>query len=301
MTADTAISTLPSSPHLDTLFKATGSFDTRLALIEKALGISSGSSLAPGNNDTPYRPIIPTLETLYGQIMALAGASPSSLDALSRRIQQLVRDEERLNQVRSNRHGRSSSASSTSSTSSVASAREVATILAGDAGGPSRTRSRQKTSRSAPAGRRGGDDVSKATSVTGDRSIAPDATAGAGTGAPTTTTASGGTSSSRTKAQIRALYRTIPTLERLSPLLPPLLDRLQSLRGLHADAARANQTLDAIERAQEDTQREIVRWTEALKQVEAKMSQGEDVLRSNVHVVESWVRELEDRLDRLTS
>ena len=295
MTADTARST--TSSNLDTLSKATSSFDTRLALIEKALGISSGSSVAPGSDDAPYRPIIPTLETLYGQIMSLAEASPSSLDALSQRIQQLVQDEERLNQVRSSRHRRSSSASSTSSTSSVASAREVATILAGDGSGPSRTRSTQKMRRSTPAGRSGGDGVSKTTSTAGDGSIAADATAGV----TAATKTSGRTSSSRTKAQIRALYRTIPMLERLSPLLPPLLDRLQSLHGLHADAARANQTLDAIERAQEDTQREIVRWTEALKQVEAKMSQGEDVLRSNVHVVESWVRELEDRLDRLTS
>ncbi len=107
--------------------------------------------------------------------------------------------------------------------------------------------------------------------------------------------------SSRTKAQVRALYRTLPTLERLSPLLPPLLDRLQSLRAIHANAARASQALDGVERTQEETQKEISRWREGLEKLEAKMAQGEDTLKGNVQVVEGWVRELEERVKTLDS
>jgi nuclear migration protein JNM1 len=47
--------------------------------------------------------------------------------------------------------------------------------------------------------------------------------------------------------------------------------------------------------------REIEQWREGLKVVEEKMGQSEAAMKSNIELIEPWVRDLEKRLDRLES
>lgn len=96
-------------------------------------------------------------------------------------------------------------------------------------------------------------------------------------------------------AKVNALYGALPTIENLSPLLPALLDRLRSLRAVHADAARAVESLAKVERRQEEMGGEIERWREALGKVEVVVAESEGRVNGNMETVEGWVRVLEEK------
>ncbi|KAK0515781.1 hypothetical protein JMJ35_001815 [Cladonia borealis] len=100
-------------------------------------------------------------------------------------------------------------------------------------------------------------------------------------------------------SKINALYGTLNTIESLAPLLPSVLDRLRSLRTLHADAATASQTLSNVESRQEAMKDELEGWRQGLEKVEKAMEQGEQTMKANTEMVEGWVKELEERISKL--
>jgi nuclear migration protein JNM1 len=100
-------------------------------------------------------------------------------------------------------------------------------------------------------------------------------------------------------AKINALYGTLSTIENLAPLLPSLLDRLRSLRAIHADAATTSQSLERVEKKQVDMAADIKKWSEGLEKVEEAMKAGETVMVGNMQVIEGWVKELEERMEKL--
>ncbi|KAF2836501.1 hypothetical protein M501DRAFT_1059904 [Patellaria atrata CBS 101060] len=100
-------------------------------------------------------------------------------------------------------------------------------------------------------------------------------------------------------SRINALYGTLSTIDSLSQSLPLVLERLRTLRLIHASAGTASSTLDEIEKRQEEQRAEIEQWRGALEKVEAKLGEGERVTVSNVKVVGDWVKDLERRLDGL--
>ncbi|KKP05173.1 hypothetical protein THAR02_02692 [Trichoderma harzianum] len=105
---------------------------------------------------------------------------------------------------------------------------------------------------------------------------------------------------SEQEAKINALYAILPTIENLTPILPPLLDRLRSLRAIHADAATASQTLDQIEKQQAEIATEVKLWKDGIEKLEETVSNGDKVMKTNVEVMEGWVKDLEQRLEKLT-
>lgn len=102
-------------------------------------------------------------------------------------------------------------------------------------------------------------------------------------------------------AKINALYGTLPTIEALAPLLQPLLDRLRSLRVMHGDAAAASETLDRIERQQVETAAELKQWREGLGKISTAMGEGREAMEGNMGVMEGWVRDLEARMEKLST
>ncbi|KAI1756580.1 Dynamitin-domain-containing protein [Xylaria castorea] len=97
---DNATYTVTYAPSYDqshALAKA-ADFDWRLALLEKAIGISAATPDLEGSG-LP-RAILPTLETLQNQIMTLSEASTSSLDSISRRVRTLTQEAEQLEKSR---------------------------------------------------------------------------------------------------------------------------------------------------------------------------------------------------------
>ncbi|KAL8688215.1 MAG: hypothetical protein Q9224_004940, partial [Gallowayella concinna] len=99
-------------------------------------------------------------------------------------------------------------------------------------------------------------------------------------------------------SKIRALYGTLPTIESLSPLLPSVLDRLRSLRTIHADAANASDSLSRVESRQAAMGEELKEWRDGLKKVESAMQQGEMSMKENINVIDTWVKELENRIQK---
>ncbi|KAL8806677.1 MAG: hypothetical protein Q9182_001205 [Xanthomendoza sp. 2 TL-2023] len=99
-------------------------------------------------------------------------------------------------------------------------------------------------------------------------------------------------------SKINALYGTLPTIESLSPLLPSVLHRLRSLRTIHADAANASESLTTVESRQAAMGEEIKEWRDGLKKVESAIQQGEMSMKENTNVIDSWVKELENRVQK---
>ncbi|KAM3528079.1 hypothetical protein MY4038_006037 [Beauveria bassiana] len=105
--------------------------------------------------------------------------------------------------------------------------------------------------------------------------------------------------SAEQETKINALYAVLPTIESLAPILPPLLDRLRSLRAIHADAAAASQTLDQIEQRQTDMTAELKQWREGLQKLEETMKESDSTVKGNMTVMEGWVKDLEGRMAKL--
>lgn len=104
---------------------------------------------------------------------------------------------------------------------------------------------------------------------------------------------------SEQEAKINALYGILPTIENLTPILPPLLGRLRSLRAIHADAATASDTLARIEKQQAEMAAELKQWNEGLAKIETAIKEGNDSVEKNKQVMEEWVKDLEERMEDL--
>lgn len=211
-------------------------FDSRLTLIEAALGLDAIP--LPTQDKSPLKAVLPALDTLDKQFTTLSTSTDTSLDKVSRRVRQLTQDAEKLEQARR---------AAKSAQEVLSPSNENFPLLNGPA---------------------------KDSDVLNDAEQIP---------------------------KINALYGTLPTIESLAPLLPSVLDRLRSLRSLHADAATASQTLAKLEARQEDTKQELQGWREGLEKVENAMKRGEQTVKGNTETVEGWVKELEERMRKLHS
>ncbi|KAL8830507.1 MAG: hypothetical protein Q9170_005710 [Blastenia crenularia] len=101
-------------------------------------------------------------------------------------------------------------------------------------------------------------------------------------------------------SKINALYGTLSTIDSLSPLLPSVLDRLRSLRAIHADAALASEALSKVESRQTAMAEELQEWKDGLGKVESAMQVGEKSMKENMGQIDGWVKELETRLRKTT-
>jgi nuclear migration protein JNM1 len=258
--APTAVSAAPLAAASSTgILSHAAAFDSRLALLETSMGISSSSNpfIADGFSQTALQPVLPSLDQLTSRLSALTGllvGNPASgksgepgavaglttphLEALSTRVRKLTTDAEALTTARRR---------AVDAAKAAHNARITSTGSEADA------------------------PVSEPVPAADDEHA----------------------------AKIQALYATLPTIQSLHPLLPSVLERLRSLRACHAGAAHAADSLNELEKRHAEMASEIEQWREGLTHVEEKMRQGEEALRSNVETVEPWVRDLESRLGRL--
>jgi nuclear migration protein JNM1 len=260
---------MPTSPHLSTgpsgLLANAASFDSRLSLLEAALGIANTPMpLSPDDqSESEIHPILPTLNHLSSQLATLSStltgpsasisslSAPSSkivttphLEALTVRIRKLTADADALSSARRR---------ATEAARAVVAAR-MAVATVDDPG----------------------DAPSLSSSVTETDSAA-----------------------NEQAAKIQALYTTLPTITSLHPLLPSVLERLRSLRAIHTSAAHASEDLDALEQRQTEMKREIDQWRGGLRVVEERVREAEATMKGNMEVMGPWVRDLERRLAEL--
>lgn len=241
-------------------------FDARLALIESAMGISTSSNpfISEGTSDSPLQPVLPALDHLTSRLSTLMTllVGPSPVPAAP------------TTSVPAN------SAAVTTPHLELLSTR--VRKLTTDAEALASARKRALDSAKAAQNSRIARTASEL-SISGSP-IEPEQTAA---------------QRDEQATKIQALYATLPTIQSLHPILPSVLERLRSLRAIHAGAAQASESLDELEKRQADMAGEIEQWKDGLKAVEEKMSQGESALKSNIELVEPWVRDLEKRMERL--
>jgi nuclear migration protein JNM1 len=242
-------------------------FDARLALIESAMGISTSSNpfLSEGASDPPLQPVLPALDHLTTRLSSLTTllVGPSPVPAAPTTG--------------------TTPASSTTTMSTPhlemlsARVRKLTTDAENLAQARKRAYDAAKTAQAARIGRTTSD-LTIASPIEPEQSAAQ---------------------RDEQATKIQALYATLPIIQSLHPILPSVLERLRSLRAIHAGAAQASESLDELEKRQAEMTGEIEQWREGLKTVEEKMNQGEVALKGNIELVEPWVRDLEKRLERL--
>lgn len=101
------------------------------------------------------------------------------------------------------------------------------------------------------------------------------------------------------EAKINALYGTLPSIDKLSPILPMMLERLRTLRLVHTSAWAADDVLTELEKRQGQQEEEIKKWERSLEEVEEDVKKCEAAMQSNMHTVGDWVKKIEERVAKL--
>jgi nuclear migration protein JNM1 len=101
------------------------------------------------------------------------------------------------------------------------------------------------------------------------------------------------------EAKINALYGTLPAIDKLSPVLPLVLERLRTLRLVHTSAWQADEILTELEHRQSKQEDELKKWEISLKNTEHDIKVCEQSTQINMKVVGDWVRNLEERIAKL--
>lgn len=254
----------PASDAPAALLSNAASFEARLTLLEAALGLAQTpvSLSADDTSATGLQPILPTLNNLSSQLSTLTNTLTHAPSTTT-----------------------SSSTPSTLTTPHLESLTTRIRKLTADADSLASARRRATEAARAVLAAR----IAAATSED------PIDIPAASVASPTETDAA----ASDQAAKIQALYTTLPTITSLHPLLPSVLERLRSLRAIHAGAARASEDLDALERGQADMKRDIEQWRDGLKVMEERVRESEATMKGNVEVMGPWVRDLERRLTEL--
>ncbi|KAH8697762.1 Dynamitin-domain-containing protein [Talaromyces proteolyticus] len=245
------------------------SFDSRLALLESALGVSSGSNpfIAENNAEPSLHPILPALDHLTSQLTVLTSTlgGPTPTSAVS--------------------------TSGSTTTTTIASTNSQLEALS--------TRIKKLTADAdslANARRRASEAAAKSAASADRIQASPADNFASGSSNGTEVNAETTTQRDEQAAKIQALYATLPTIQSLHPVLPSVLERLRSLRAIHAGAAQASETLDALEKDQAEMSKEIEQWREGLLVVEEKVKESEGAMKKNIDVVGPWVKGLEARI-----
>jgi nuclear migration protein JNM1 len=104
---------------------------------------------------------------------------------------------------------------------------------------------------------------------------------------------------SEQSAKISALYQVLPTITKLQPLLPIVLERLRSLSVIHTGAGEARGELEDLVSRQEEMKREVGRWMEAVEKVEGSIAEMRQGMREDVEGISGVVGGLEERMKAL--
>ena len=257
-----------------TLHRATA-LESRLSSLEMALGLQSlnsplnpSSSTASLANNNPPKPILTALHLLESQLATVSrtlAPPPSSLANGNTPLEKLSSTVQRLT-------------------------REAKDLEAARQKAAQALREKQAVQQSQAARSRPTSAVSSTTVVVGDGSTRPSAA--------TDTDADPGLAAEQAQ-RIARLRSTLPTIEALAPLLPPVLDRLRSLKRIHADAAVAGEGLREVERRQGICWEELGKWRGAVERVEDLVGKAQQNRDGNRRLLEEWVKGLEGRVGRL--
>jgi nuclear migration protein JNM1 len=101
------------------------------------------------------------------------------------------------------------------------------------------------------------------------------------------------------EAKINALYGTLPSIDKLSPILPLVLERLRTLRLVHTSAWQADEVLSELQSRQAKQEEEIEKWERQLVIVEKDMAKCTNAMHNNIKVVGEDVKRIDLRIEKL--
>lgn len=101
------------------------------------------------------------------------------------------------------------------------------------------------------------------------------------------------------EAKVNALYGTLPAIDKLSPLLPIVLERIRTLRLIHTAGWQADEILTELENRQSQQENEIKKWELSIEKTDSDLKECEKAMHTNMKVVGDWVKKLEERMEKL--
>lgn len=101
------------------------------------------------------------------------------------------------------------------------------------------------------------------------------------------------------EAKINALYGTLPSIDKLAPILPLVLERLRTLRLVHTSAWQADEVLSELQNRQARQEEEIQQWERQLVIVEKDMEKCTAAMHNNIKVVGEDVKRIDTRIEKL--
>ena len=101
------------------------------------------------------------------------------------------------------------------------------------------------------------------------------------------------------ETKINALYGTLPSIDKLAPILPLVLERLRTLRLVHTSAWQADEALSELQARQSKQEEEIKKWERQLVVVEKEMAKCTEAMHNNIKVVGEDVKRIDGRIEKL--
>jgi nuclear migration protein JNM1 len=99
--------------------------------------------------------------------------------------------------------------------------------------------------------------------------------------------------------KIDALYSVLGTIDRIAPVVPGILDRLRTMRTVHADAANVTFGLNDVGSRLKRMEGEVKEWEEAVERVESSLKEVAERVGGTAERLELVVSELEGRISNL--
>ena len=120
--------------------------------------------------------------------------------------------------------------------------------------------------------------------------------------AASATTEASSTTATLTPAEVTKLQHLFDVSTRLEPLLPVIpsvLNRLQTLSEVHASAAQFGTTLDELQESSAERQQQEQEMVELLNKIEANMEENRRKVEANLESLQSRIEEVTARLERV--
>lgn len=89
--------------------------------------------------------------------------------------------------------------------------------------------------------------------------------------------------------RIKKFYEQLTKFENFQALMPKLLQRLQCLSEIHADASNANATFKDIDGVISALRSDLAKWEKSIEEMEQKFSKIEESSQKNKETVKAWI------------
>ena len=253
------------STHTDnSALRQVAIFDARLAHLESSLGTSS---LSASRDQLPV-PVQPALDRLTAQVQLLSETTPNNIDHLGKQIQSLIQASEKLTRLRT---------AARNAADDLQGARERELRLASMARSSSPVKRSVRPAESASI-------RSSASLAHAEAEVVPEPSI---------------LSDPEALGAVQTLHDLLPTITDVSPILPDLVRRLQSLQLIHSGAGSAKDDLDGLEKKQASLRIEVLDWSATLTRLESLLKETATASAANGVQIEKSIVQMENRINTL--